>query len=241
MSANSEPGIPTSWPPEYPAHRAIPVAQAQSLDARATAEFGVPGLVLMEHASKAVAEIAAAVTPSDGWILVVCGPGNNGGDGFGAARFLRAWGRPVRVLQASPKAPSAPDAALQVALAAAAGVPLLEGGPLEALEALLEEAPALLVDALFGVGLTRPLGAPYQELVEALNAADTPLLAVDVPSGMDADTGEPLPVCVQADLTATMVAPKAGFADGAPGAAAAGHVIEVDIGLPWALTRELEC
>ena len=85
------------------------------------------------------------------------------------------------------------------------------------------------------MGLEGPLRPPYPELIEALNDAGAPILAIDVPSGLHTDTGNPLPVAVRATVTATMAAPKLGFAPGTPGAAYAGRVVEVDIGLPAAL------
>jgi NAD(P)H-hydrate epimerase len=186
----------------------------------------------MEHASRGVAALAAALVGSSGAVLALCGPGNNGGDGYGAARFLRSWGFEVAVLRASPREPSGGDAGLQYALAAAAGPVVDAWSNPGAVHAGLDGRPALVIDALFGVGLTRPLEAPFRGWIEATNAAGIPILAVDVPSGMDSDSGEPLPVCVAADVTATMAAPKLGLA---VNPAAAGRVVEVDIGLPRSL------
>jgi NAD(P)H-hydrate epimerase len=109
-----------------------------------------------------------------------------------------------------------------------------EAQPADVLAEALGEA-GLIVDALFGSGLDRALSAFHVACVERVNAAGALRLAVDVPSGLDADRGTPLPVCVAADATATMVAAKRGFAPGSPGARFAGQVVEVDIGLPWAL------
>lgn len=240
MERNSDAEIPVTWPPEYPRHRAVDAATARAMDRAASAEFGIPSVVLMEHASRGIAEIAAALTPDEAPVLVCAGPGNNGGDGYGAARFLAAWGRDVQVLQMSPIPPRSDDAQMEVRLATALGmVEAIYDAP-ERLQELLEQGPGLVVDALFGVGLERPLEGPYDAWIAAINAADIAVLAVDVPSGMHTDTGEALPVAVQADVTATMAAPKAGFAPGAPGEALAGHVIELEIGLPRALLAAYE-
>ena len=93
--------LPTTWPPEYPSHRPVSGAEAAELDRRATTDYGLPSLILMEHASRSVAEVAARLAPPAGTILVCCGPGNNGGDGYGCARFLRSWGRPVEIVRLS--------------------------------------------------------------------------------------------------------------------------------------------
>jgi NAD(P)H-hydrate epimerase len=186
----------------------------------------------MEHAARGVAEVAAWLLEPGSQALVVCGPGNNGGDGYGVARFLCAWGRRVRILAAHPPA-AAGDPAWEAASARRAGIPILEGGRDGAgLREALAAGPGLIVDALFGVGLTRPLGGPDRALIAALERSPALRLAVDVPSGLDAGTGQPLPVALRADVTATMVAPKQGFA---VGAAWVGHVVEIDIGLPPAL------
>ena len=186
----------------------------------------------MEHASRGIARVAARLAGADGRVLSLCGPGNNGGDGYGAARFLRSWGVSVDVLRLAPKEPAPGDARVQFER-------VLETTPIgdawadpALVEAALEASPTVTIDAIFGVGLQRPLEGRFRAWVEALNAADTLRLAVDVPSGLETDTGEALPICVQADVTATMAAPKRGFA---ANPRACGQVVEVDIGLPAAL------
>ncbi len=240
MATDLTHALPPTWPPAYPRHEPIDAATARRLDAAASAEFGIPSVVLMEHASRGIAEIAALLAPHGGEFLVCCGPGNNGGDGYGAARFLRSWGHDVRVLQMSPRRPGSDDAQLEVALAERLGPIGDAWTEPELLWEALELRPVLVIDALFGVGLTRPLEPPYSTWIERLNASRLPILAVDIPSGMHTDTGAPQPICVDAGVTATMAAPKLGFAPGAPGAAAAGFVVEVEIGLPRPLLRDLE-
>jgi NAD(P)H-hydrate epimerase len=224
------PTLPDSWPPPYPLHGPIDAATAGALD-RAAQAAGIPSLVLMEHAAQGVAALAAALLGPTETVLVVCGPGNNGGDGYAAARFLAAWGRKVRVLACAPR-PKGGDAGLEAALLGeSVGIEDAWGDPGLVARALAE-GPGLVVDALFGVGLTRPLGPPYREWVEDVNRAQTLRLSVDVPSGLDADTGRPLPVCVRADVTATMAATKSGLVGAGP---LAGRVVQVDIGLPAAV------
>ncbi len=227
--SNPVAALPASWPPSYPPHRPLSAAESGALDRAATAEYGLPSLALMEHASLAVAEIALALAGPEGAIVVCCGPGNNGGDGYGASRFLHSWGRTPTVLQMSAEPPGSADSQLQVELVRR-GMSIVNGWEAPArVQAALEQGPAVVVDALFGVNLTRELGGPFPGWVEAINAADALRLSVDVPTGLHSDTGALMPVCVRADVTATMAAPKQGFC----GAEAwTGKVIEVDIGLP---------
>lgn len=217
----------------YPPHRPVLGSEARAADLAAT-RAGVPSLVLMEHAARALAALAAELRRGPGPVAVVCGPGNNGGDGYGCARFLDSWGIGVRILRFSGDAPRTADARSEAALVGA-GAELVEL-PRTAPEGLSEalRGVSLVVDALFGVGLARPLEAPYPAAIGLLDAAACPRLAVDVPSGLDADDGRALPVAVHADVTAAMGLPKVGCTTPA-GRLHAGRVVELDIGLPRAV------
>ena len=224
--------LPPAWPPHYPRHRALTAQEAADIDELASVRHGLPSLVLMEHASRGVARIAEILGGPGASFLCLCGPGNNGGDGYGAARFLRSWGHRVEVLRCAPQAPRPGDARVQFErVLETHRVPDAHAAPALVLEALARR-PTVVLDALLGVGLHRPLASPYREWVEQVNAAETLRLAVDVPSGLESDTGAELPICIQAHVTATMAAPKVGFTN-AP--EACGQVVEVDIGLPAAL------
>ena len=155
----------------------------------------------------------------------MCGPGNNGGDGFAAARHLANRGRNVRIRLAVPAIayPENSDAGTNLAICQAMGLPCSETQDLE--------GAALVVDALFGTGLARQVRDPYKSLIEAVNAAAAPTVAIDLPSGLDADTGATLGAAVRAEVTLTMVAPKVGFALG-DGPALVGEVETIDIGAP---------
>lgn len=198
-----------------PARKIHTVAEIAAAD-RAAIAAGVPGSELMERAGAAVVEAIAerfSVRP----VAVFCGPGNNGGDGYVIARLLKARGWPVEV-----RALSAPETADAKAAAA-----LWDGG-LVAFDAPLEAR--LFVDAMFGAGLTRPLSGEAAAL--ALRLAETPeaVVAVDVPSGLPGDTGEPKGPVVCAGLTVTFHAKKPAHAL-EPGHALCGEVIVADIGL----------
>jgi hydroxyethylthiazole kinase-like uncharacterized protein yjeF len=200
-------------------------AQAREVDRLAMQELGIPGIVLMENAARGLADMLDAV---DGRVAIVCGPGNNGGDGFAMARHLLNRGRVVDVHLLAPEGRfrADSDAGVNLAILRAMGVP--RRGDLAFHEA------DCLVDALFGTGLDRPLEEPYLGAIRAMNAAAAPVLAVDIPSGLDADTGAVHGAAVRAEWTGTMVAPKAGFFLG-EGPRHTGRIRCVDIGAPPAL------
>ncbi|HTN95723.1 MAG TPA: NAD(P)H-hydrate epimerase, partial [Nordella sp.] len=176
------------------AHALLSPEQMYRADALAVAA-GVSSLTLMEQAGRAVAEetlrrFGARAT------LVLCGPGNNGGDGFVVARLLRDWGWPVRVALWGEPVRLKGDAAIMAKR---------WGGPFEAVNSL--EGADLIVDALFGAGLSKPLP---QQLVDLIGAAEAPVIAIDVPTGIDGATGAARPVAFRAALTVTFFRKKPG-------------------------------
>src|SRR4051794_10338992 len=175
----------------------------------------------MQRAGQAVAVAARDLIKPDDRVLVLCGPGNNGGDGFVAARLLAESGLNVAVALLGSRAALRGDALL-----AAADWPASIG---RAEEVRLESA-TLLVDALFGVGLSRELKGEARALVERLNATAKPVLAVDLPSGLDGDTGEVRGAAVQARRTVTFARRKPGHLL-YPGRALCGEVTVADIGI----------
>lgn len=209
--------------------------EVRSLDARAAEELGLPTLVLMENAGRGAAawlrDEGLRGTIESSRVLIVCGPGNNGGDGGVVARHLDAWGASVRVVWLAARDRLRGDAALQRDVLARSGVEqTFHAADASGLDALLAQAD-WVVDALLGTGLTRPVEGAFLAAITALNRSGKPILALDLPSGLDADRGVPLGAAVQARATATFVAPKLGFS--APGASAyTGTVVVVDIGLP---------
>lgn len=157
----------------------LSVADMAAAD-RATIAAGTPGLTLMERAGRAVADaVSRRARPGDG-VLVLCGPGNNGGDGFVAARLLRERGFGVTVALAGERSALTGDAAAMAARWTEAIAPIA---------AIVPHDHALIVDALYGAGLNRPLVGDVAGLVSAINAADRPVIAVDVPSGLSGDSG----------------------------------------------------
>jgi NAD(P)H-hydrate epimerase len=209
----------------------------REIDRAAIEDFGIPALTLMDRAGRAVADAAAALAGPRGRVVVVCGGGNNGGDGYVAARLLRASGRDARVMALVPAERLAADARAVREQAERAGVPIDDGvlGPLEA------GVGDVVVDAIFGTGLARPPQGPFAEAIGAIEAARVAgarVVAVDVPSGLSADTGRPLGPCVRADRTVTFAFPKRGLALH-PGLALAGEVTVADIGIPAEAARRV--
>jgi NAD(P)H-hydrate epimerase len=221
--------------------RSLTRAEIRSLDEQAANELGLPTLVLMENAGRGAAERLRAQISRPGRILIACGPGNNGGDGGVVARHLDAWGYSVRVVWFARADRIVGDAAVQKRILERSGVDqqTWEREPgTTAIEALCQDAE-WIVDGLLGTGLTRPVEGYLRTVIEALNSSGKPVLALDLPSGLDADTGQPQGVAVRARLTVTFVAPKLGF--GQPGADGyTGRVEVVEIGLPRQLLEPFE-
>jgi NAD(P)H-hydrate epimerase len=207
--------------------------EVRSIDLRAAEEYGMPTLILMENAGHGAADIIARDLGQGARVVIACGPGNNGGDGGVAARHLDLRGLAVRVVWFAAREKIAGDAAVQHRILAASEIAQEEWpGPVDPdrLAALFAEADTI-VDGLLGTGLTRPVEGPLREVIEAMNRSGKPIVALDLPSGLDADSGEPQGVGVRADQTITFVAPKLGFSR--PGAGAfTGRVSVVEIGVP---------
>jgi hydroxyethylthiazole kinase-like uncharacterized protein yjeF len=183
---------------------------------------GVPSLTLMENAGSAVADEAALMAPVGGHVAVLCGPGNNGGDGFVAARHLRDLRYDVRVAMLGDRAALKGDAAAMAQRYAGTVAPLSTSSI---------EGAELIVDALFGAGLTRPLEGAAAAAVEAINRSGCPVLAVDVPSGLDGTTGIAASAVVHAQRTVTFFRRKPGHLL-LPGRKYCGLVRAADIGIP---------
>ena len=147
---------------------------------RLTIEGGTPGLELMENAGRAVAGEVARRFPDAETVCVLCGPGNNGGDGFVAARLLREQGYSIKVCLLG---------ALERLQGDAAAMAQRWSGPVENLEPSVLEGADAVIDAIFGAGLTRPMEGAAAEIAGALNAAGPPVVAVDIPSGVDGSSG----------------------------------------------------
>jgi hydroxyethylthiazole kinase-like uncharacterized protein yjeF len=211
--------------------RLVGAAEMREIDRNAIDAFGIPALTLMDRAGRAVAEAALELVGTSGRIVVVCGGGNNGGDGYVAARLLRGAGRDARVIALVPAERLSQDARAVREQAQRAGVPIDDQGELVDLDAGVGD---VVVDALFGTGLARAPEGAFAAAIDGIDAARVAgarVLAVDVPSGLSADTGRPLGPCVRADRTVTFAFQKRGLVLH-PGPSYAGDVVVADIGIP---------
>jgi NAD(P)H-hydrate epimerase len=214
--------------------------EVRTLDRRAIEEFGMPGVVLMENAGRGTADLLRSLG-IHGRVVICCGKGNNGGDGFVIARHLDNHHVPVRVLVFARPEDLTGDAAIHYQIIARAGLPIdVHAGTSLDREAVRRELDTAewIVDALFGTGLSGPVRSPWDEVIAAINASPARILAVDLPSGLDCDTGQPLGPTVEAEHTATFVAWKKGFANAAA-QRWLGQVHVVDIGVPRLLVDRL--
>ena len=183
-------------------------AALRAADAHAIGTLGIPGYTLMTRAGEAALRALRAQWPLARRLLVVCGRGNNGGDGYVVARLARAAG--LEVTLAAPAGPPAGGDALRAADDWKAA-----GGSVTAWSAALPGSADLIVDALLGTGLDRAVGPPLAGVIDTLNAAGRPIVALDVPSGLDCDSGFPHGVAVRAALTVSFMGLKPGFYLGA--------------------------
>ena len=194
--------------------------QARQIDRRAAEEYGISGLVLMENAGRGAADVLCQLMASDPAaagsgqaIVVCCGKGNNTGDGFVMARHLDLRGYAVRVLVWAEEAELRGDAGVNFQIIVKAGLPIEVFGHRHDPQRLAENLAGArwIVDALLGTGARGEPRPPLDAVIEGLNAAAAPKLAIDLPSGLDCDTGEPARHTIRAAQTCTFVAPKRGF------------------------------
>lgn len=182
----------------------LTVKQMRAVDSKASTEFGINSLVLMENAGRGCAEdiIRELSPPKDRYILVFCGPGNNGGDGVVAARWLTQAGYDVNIVLMEPGKAS-PDLKTNLATAEKLGINVSDFKDMESdLETVVEGA-GLIVDAIYGTGFKGKLPEKVKSLIQTVNAGWTPVCSVDIPTGLDADNGL-CDICLRANLTVTM-------------------------------------
>lgn len=222
---------------------AVTAEQMRELDRVTIEEIGIPGAVLMETAGRRIAEAVAELDAGDrsARVAVVCGAGNNGGDGFVCARVLRELGFDAAVYLAMPADKIGGDAALHLAAyRQVGGVVMLIDDPTKLDdEAASIESADVVVDALFGTGLTRAIEGHLARVVEVINQTTGAVVAADIPSGLSADTGLPFGAAVRADMTVTMAFAKVGLI-GDPGFIWAGQLRVAEIGIPRALAAVSE-
>lgn len=209
----------------------------RAVDQVAIEEYGIPGIMLMENAARGLCDEAMKMLDAAGeispFVLIICGSGNNGGDGYALARHLHNRGVQAAIV---PLGEPQPDSDAGINAAICRKMDLLHIPP----EAMNQFASAnhisLIVDAIFGTGLDRPVTGRAAAIIEWINRATAPVLAVDVPSGIDCNSGEALGMAVRATRTVTFVGQKIGFAE-LHAQKLLGEVVVVDIGAPRELAE----
>lgn len=212
----------------------VTAKEMQRIDRATIQEVGIPGCVLMENAGRAVAAAIREQVPTHSHpVWIFSGKGNNGGDGFVIARYLREWGYPVQVMLLADAEKSTGDAALHLRVIQNLGLPIETIEDTDRLASLAWKTPGLVVDCVFGTGLRGAVRGFAAEVIEAINNSGKPVLAVDIPSGLNADTGIAEGACVRAEHTVTIGLPKRGLLF----APEVGELTVVDIGFPESMVE----
>ena len=207
--------------------------QIREIDRRSEQDYGIPTLLLMENAARAVAGACCEMLDNNcvGEVLILCGAGNNAGDGLAAARHIHNRGADVTIALLNDPGSFQGDTAVNWNICQKMALTTVTATP-----DIFNDPAQLVIDAIFGTGLNRPPVEPFLGIAHALKKSKLPVLAVDLPSGLDCDTGIPPGVCIEATRTVTFVAEKVGFAQ--PQAQKClGRVTVADIGCPRELIR----
>lgn len=185
--------------------KVVTAAEMKKLDAHTIHEIGVPSLVLMERAALAVRdEILTAYPISQSKVVVVAGSGNNGGDGLAVARLLKIAGVNVSILNVGNPEHASDEHKVQEQICKYYHIP-------ETTNLNVLDDATLIVDAIFGIGIDREIQGHYVDVIKAMNEVNAPIVAVDMPSGINTDTGEVMGIAVQADATVTFAYNKVGL------------------------------
>ena len=191
--------------------------EARAFDYNAINKIGIPGVVLMENAGRSCAELVieklkGTASPK---VSIFCGTGNNGGDGYVIARHLRNAGFHVDVIICGDKDKIKGDAKINLDILVSLNQPVDQINPDSGdVKQVIEKYGSnadMIVDCLLGTGLTGEVKDGYKNIIETLNTLERPILAVDIPSGLDCDTGQPLGTAIEAEYTVTFIALKKGF------------------------------
>ena len=221
--------------------RILTAEAMREVDRAAIEDLGIPSLALMENAAIGVVEAMGEAFADASSAAIFCGPGNNGGDGLAIARHLSVRGWDVRIFLVTGGHELSADAGVQLGICRKAELTVVEIGNERDLRGAVEAATEceVLVDALFGTGLTRPLDGLFARTVEAINRLPIPCVAVDLPSGLSASESQPIGLHVVAALTVTFAAPKVAHVF-PPAADAVGEMVVTDLGIPPKLVDDLE-
>ncbi|MCX5657237.1 MAG: NAD(P)H-hydrate epimerase [Candidatus Omnitrophica bacterium] len=192
----------------------ISVREARKLDKFSQDELGISGLILMENAGREAAEIACCMLSAKRkYVIFLCGKGNNAGDGFVCARHLITKKISLSVFMVEDPSVLKGDALTNYLILKKmkAKIYSLKDNPSGNFFRRKLKNASLIIDALFGIGLSGEVNEPYRTVIDLINIARRPVLSLDVPSGLDADSGKPLGICIKATRTVTFILPKKGF------------------------------
>lgn len=213
----------------------LTAAEMREMDRRTIEEFGLPGRILMENAGRGAFKVLMDSFPEicNQKVAVLAGRGNNGGDGFVVARYLAQHGIPVTVYLLSENKQLLGDAAANFKLLAPLNIPVRQCPDLKTFNRFKKEVAHhhVIVDAILGTGLNSDVKGYFKTVIEFINLLNKNILAVDIPSGLHTDTGQPCGTCIQAAVTATFAFPKIGHIV-LPGAEYTGNLHIIDIGIP---------
>ncbi len=213
---------------------ALTVKEIQDLDKTAIEKYGMPSIALMENAGRATAyEVVKSLRKKNNpSVCIICGIGNNAGDGFVVARHLINIEVPTKIFFIGNPAQLKPDAAINYTILKKMNYPITECQDL-APESLKDIAQAdVVLDAIFGVGLNRTIEDPFKKIIHHLNISARHIISVDIPSGLDGTTGKIYGICIKAKKTVTFTFAKKGFYKN-QGPKFTGKVVLVDIGIPY--------
>jgi len=222
--------------------RLVKASEMQQMDRLTIEEIGMPGVVLMENAARGAVRVFLDhfAPPSGSRVLILCGRGNNGGDGYVMARYLFSAGLKVTVLVLAEFRKIAGEALINLDILRRLGPPVQEvpsEDQWKKQRRLLKDCD-LVIDGLLGTGLNAPVRGFYARVIEDINRASKPVCAIDIPSGLNADTGQIMGAVVRAHLTVTFGFPKLGQIT-FPGAGLVGRLVRIDIGIPDAVAERI--
>ncbi len=219
--------------------------QMKQIDGYSIDKIGIPSLILMEKAALSLAlEIKKCISKKDNKILAVCGVGNNGGDGVAALRILKEWGYEGAVLLVGSEEKASEQMKVQLSIARKLCIPIfhceemVEEGKLD-LNQILKNEYTIVIDGMFGIGLSKPVKGIQKEVIDILNKGKYKVFAVDIPSGIHASTGKVMGTAIKANVTVTFGVNKLGLVL-YPGCEYAGEVIVTDIGFPQVAIKKAE-
>jgi len=217
----------------------VTAQEMKEIDRMAIEKYGIPSLQLMEKAGAGVAKVAVKMLadPKGKNVFIFCGKGNNGGDGFVAGRYLVQEKAKVKIFLLGKKSELKGDAQVNLKKALKMKLSVAETSVLKKIPEKLD--CDLIIDAIFGTGFKGEVCGLEKEVIKKINDSKIPVLAVDIPSGLDADTGKVQSICVRANHTATMDLPKIGQVF-YPGKDFCGELTVVDIGIPQEVTQSVK-